>query len=275
MRQNVRRLEGVGKGFNPRTPCGVRPDFLVWTGYCRRFQSTHSLRSATARKAFNVDDDAVSIHALLAECDIIKSVKLKPPTSFNPRTPCGVRRAGILSLVLFAEFQSTHSLRSATAHSTWEIVLHRVSIHALLAECDTKPLMSALVIRRFNPRTPCGVRRLHDRFNHPRAGFQSTHSLRSATAGESPPHNPLKVSIHALLAECDIMNNKIELNAGVSIHALLAECDKPLTPVAVHGTEFQSTHSLRSATSEKARPFIIIWGFNPRTPCGVRPTASR
>ncbi len=36
------------------------------------FQSTHSLRSATyaARKAFNVD--AVSIHALLAECDPLK-----------------------------------------------------------------------------------------------------------------------------------------------------------------------------------------------------------
>ena len=33
------------------------------------------------------------------------------------------------------------------------------------------------------------------------------------------------VSIHALLAECDIMNNRIKLNAGVSIHALLAECD--------------------------------------------------
>ena len=125
-----------------------------------QFQSTHSLRSATKTTNKKGTQYEVSIHALLAECDIIKSVKLKPPTSFNPRTPCGVRRAGILSLVLFAEFQSTHSLRSATAHSTWEIVLHRVSIHALLAECDRAGSSGA-------PRTA--------------AGFQSTHSLRSAT----------------------------------------------------------------------------------------------
>ena len=58
-------------GFNPRTPCGVRPAPLVRMTQTPQFQSTHSLRSATARRAFNISDDAVSIHALLAECDFV------------------------------------------------------------------------------------------------------------------------------------------------------------------------------------------------------------
>ena len=44
------------------------------------------------------------------------------------------------------------------------------------------------------------------------------------------------------------MSNKIELNAGVSIHALLAECDHDMEGQSVIRKEFQSTHSLRSAT---------------------------
>ena len=34
-------------------------------------------------------------------------------------------------------FQSTHSLRSATGAGILSLVLYAVSIHALLAECDT------------------------------------------------------------------------------------------------------------------------------------------
>ena len=82
-----------------------------------QFQSTHSLRSATSGAIGRRPVPAVSIHALLAECDR------------------GIMDTG----ESWIPFQSTHSLRSATHHSTWEIVLHRVSIHALLAECDRCP----------------------------------------------------------------------------------------------------------------------------------------
>ena len=56
------------------------------------FQSTHSLRSAT----FVADNpmrtlEPVSIHALLAECDLQKWHDNPPMVRFNPRTPCGVR----------------------------------------------------------------------------------------------------------------------------------------------------------------------------------------
>ena len=141
-------------------------------------------------------------------------------------------------------------MRSATYLSAHESIESLVSIHALLAECDSGTFSLSPIWERFNPRTPCGVRRLppacgfrfccfnprtpcgvrHKVTYFPRRGnlFQSTHSLRSAT------------KVDALLIFTD----------SVSIHALLAECDS-------HGF-----HGCREAT-----------GFNPRTPCGVRPSS--
>ena len=145
----------------------------------------------------------VSIHALLAECDRRGHFVPRPVRRFNPRTPCGVRHPDKMTILPHNWFQSTHSLRSATEQPGNE---------------NTNK-------KGFNPRTPCGVRRLHIPPLSIPPGFQSTHSLRSAT-------NP--------------RTTKRKLKE-VSIHALLAECDMHLYPV--------------SSKSE---------GFNPRTPCGVR-----
>ena len=57
-------------GFNPRTPCGVRLRVVFTMRVTEKFQSTHSLRSATY------------------EHDQINRIHI----CFNPRTPCGVRR---------------------------------------------------------------------------------------------------------------------------------------------------------------------------------------
>ena len=148
-------------------------------------------------------DHPVSIHALLAECDTTSETINQTTESFNPRTPCGVRRFRRKAQVTRFRFQSTHSLRSAT-HGTfcprWRTL---VSIHALLAECDRTLLKKEIV----------------------NLWFQSTHSLRSAT--RIPEHDAdfRPVSIHALLAECDVFRAIVVLCAD---------------------------------------------GFNPRTPCGVR-----
>ena len=122
------------------------------------FQSTHSLRSATTGLQVLVRYAVVSIHALLAECDIMQDKGLETLT---------------------------------------------VSIHALLAECDTTSRKLEVYEDGFNPRTPCGVRHRTMRRSNPLTLFQSTHSLRSATAGAGPQCAPPRVSIHALLAECD------------------------------------------------------------------------
>ena len=189
--------------------------------------------------------------------------------SFNPRTPCGVRPSWAFFCCHCGMFQSTHSLRSATEGSDLSNYSTDVSIHALLAECDSStgdvassPMVSIHALlaecdqRRcappetcmgFNPRTPCGVRLLSPRVRDTPGVFQSTHSLRSATTA-IPTHVLLPtVSIHALLAECDTQNLYSSLHLSVSIHALLAECDAVLLiPYQGHPR------------------------FNPRTPCGVR-----
>ena len=79
--------------------------------------------------------------------------------------------------------------------------------------------------------------------------FQSTHSLRSATGLFVGVMANLVVSIHALLAECDGLFVGVMANPVVSIHALLAECD---------------------SGKDSMVPFRHC--FNPRTPCGVRPS---
>ena len=123
------------------------------------FQSTHSLRSATKGGRKRITPPTVSIHALLAECDQKCRMILRGMTGFNPRTPCGVRPASRKLSGRSLKFQSTHSLRSATGNPVEIFMMFTVSIHALLAECDFFRGRFRRLFRRFNPRTPCGVRR--------------------------------------------------------------------------------------------------------------------
>ena len=145
------------------------------------FQSTHSLRSATSGLMRSFYKGAVSIHALLAECDqwalfflcslltfqsthslrsatYMPRFRQLPVGCFNPRTPCGVRLSIHASIIKPLRFQSTHSLRSATISLCIGGSAKQVSIHALLAECDALPCLQQICSRCFNPRTPCGVR---------------------------------------------------------------------------------------------------------------------
>ena len=136
VRRSFHGGQGAAAGFNPRTPCGVRHRFKPGRVIKCRFQSTHSLRSATAAH-----------HRQTAQ-----------KTGFNPRTPCGVRRLKMKPGLALLLFQSTHSLRSATDGGKPPLRLFGVSIHALLAECDSDPLAETSEASGFNPRTPCGVR---------------------------------------------------------------------------------------------------------------------
>ena len=125
----------------------------------------------------------VSIHALLAECDRGRRRTFSGLLCFNPRTPCGVRRNHPPGTTRNNEFQSTHSLRSATLpFADFALYVLCVSIHALLAECDCRNPDCINVPWGFNTRTPCGVRPVPASCPSFCLPFQSTHSLRSATA---------------------------------------------------------------------------------------------
>ena len=171
-----------------------------------------------------------------------------PLISFNPRTPRGVRPLEDIQANAYNPFQSTHSSRSATLSETFADTASRVSIHALLAECDSQMFFVTGVPFSFNPRTPRGVRPLSAAQTMCMTTFQSTHSSRSATTER---YDYLIYSwfqsTHSSRSATDFTRCQLPVKI-VSIHALLAECD------------FQCLFDVIRAIC-----------FNPRTPRGVRP----
>ena len=191
------------KDFNPRTPCGVRQSCKALNVYGGKFQSAHPLRGATL------------------PCPAIPRRRLH----FNPRTPCGVRLQIFLKKIPPIAFQSAHPLRGATpltnasarsnpfqsAHplrgatssmspfSTSETI----SIRAPLAGCDLLVFQLQIFVHHFNPRTPCGVRRVTGGYESTRLPFQSAHPLRGATLGLNVCAPVMPISIRAPLAGCD------------------------------------------------------------------------
>ena len=115
----------------------MRPGRAITSIPITGFQSTHSLRSATAISFPALRRKMVSIHALLAECDRGGRRTFPRLLCFNPRTPCGVRQGIKTMSNQINLFQSTHSLRSATNKTIERNKTMNVSIHALLAECDS------------------------------------------------------------------------------------------------------------------------------------------
>ena len=157
-----------------------------------------------------------------------------------------------ISYVPPGEYGGRHLLEACPRH---------VSVHALLAECD-RPMPAVMCLTgSFNPRTPCGVRPSWERVSGPERGFQSTHSLRSATIFPRRPGGCRGFqSTHSLRSATQVQTwagDKMQ----VSIHALLAECD-PLPLLTYLGAHrFQSTHSLRSATRMECRLRQIVERF--------------
>ena len=102
----------------------------------------------------------------------------------------------------------------------------------------------------FNPRSPCGERQVQSclrqlrKYFNPRSPCGERHYLSRAKV------NRFDISIHALLAESDLNPNSVNVSlAPISIHALLAESD--------------------------LQRLSILWmalDFNPRSPCGERPS---
>ena len=180
-----------------------------------------------------------------------------------------MRRDIIDCAVLAVQFQSTHSLRSATVAYSSVIYPSGVSIHALLAECDKSRKLLPTLPRGFNPRTPCGVRPRSASAGKTSHGFQSTHSLRSATVAAVWAILPTGVSIHALLAECDDSQAPASWDYDVSIHALLAECDVIQNKKLVDKVSF-NPRTPCGVRPDGGRVKVYLKGFNPRTPCGVR-----
>ena len=148
--------------FYPRSPCGERPASGRLTSVNSVFLSTLSLRRATTPVMRAPAEYFISIHALLAESDRLSRTRFKRKQNFYPRSPCGERHIPRSAVPHTRKFLSTLSLRRATCRGTRHALFRRyfyprspcgerpgdvltvstgygISIHALLAESDSRP----------------------------------------------------------------------------------------------------------------------------------------
>ena len=146
------------------------------------FLSTLSLRRAThGHCAFRHAVD-ISIHALLAESDVVTRSGSMRYLDFYPRSPCGERLRDQFDVAMSGAFLSTLSLRRATAR--YEIFLRTTCNFYPRSPCGERQSSRCgwkQVIYYFYPRSPCGERRVTVLGIQHRVG----------------------ISIHALLAESD------------------------------------------------------------------------
>ncbi len=175
---------------------------------------------------------AISIHALLAESD------------------CVCPSTQILDIVI-----SIHALLAESdGIGAAAGALTGISIHALLAESDrmysvaslsSSVFLSTLSLRRATPLTY-------------RAKTISTNFYPRSPCGERPQQlidtskDIIKISIHALLAESDLIRHMAHLTELL----------------------FLSTLSLRRATNSLLTSVVSSTDFYPRSPCGERPKQS-
>ena len=153
----------------------------------------------------------------------------KPIDNFYPRSPCGER-------------PTNHDQATNT---------HRISIHALLAESDAALLptdglfflfLSTLSLRRAT-QSPWMY------FSADLKGFLSTLSLRRATHYGWSWYDDFTISIHALLAESDVMDTLILANAMLFLSTLsLRRATVRVVEPGLLNKLFLSTLSLRRAT---------------------------
>ena len=128
-------------------------------------------------------------------------------------------------------------------------MLTDISIHALLAESDSKLLLQQHRNRNFYPRSPCGERQAQDGYKDTVTEFLSTLSLRRATHIRSTSHGRRGISIHALLAESDFTAACIFLSMPKFLSTLSLRRATLVDTIAPdQKTRFLSTLSLRRAT---------------------------
>ena len=191
----------------------------------------------------------ISIHALLAESDHPNMSDHPHNTDFYPRSPCGERRRNSQNINR-GHTISIHALLAESDGKSNKLAgLKLVFLSTLsLRRATESQQPSEHPTTYFYPRSPCGERLRGEHHANSQQEFLSTLSLRRATANPLPITSPttflstlslrratvpvknqsqgLQISIHALLAESDLMQLFISPPPQViSIHALLAESD--------------------------------------------------
>ena len=142
-------------------------------------------------------------------------------------------------------------MRKATIRISDSLGLIVISIHTFLAEGDSRVRLTSFLFVHFNPHLPCG-RRL------PPCPVQTSISYFN-------PHLPCGRRQQLYHLSFGQKNFNPHLPCGRRLPSMLSK-----RSVAV----FQSTPSLRKATTLPYNRFRPCFHFNPHLPCGRRPGQS-
>ena len=124
------------------------------------FQSTLPLRGATQPRKYMTNLFLISIHTPLAGSDNTKITATTSMTNFNPHSPCGERRCGIVLTLTPMNYFNPHSP---------------------CGERRCGIVLTLTPMNYFNPHSPCGERPTSPACSLISTKFQSTLPLRGAT----------------------------------------------------------------------------------------------
>ena len=227
----------------------------------RLFQSTRPVWGATISNAASQVDYGISIHAPRVGRDFPPAAKGVSMPDFNPRAPCGARRAAAMAALVHQSI-SIHAPRVGRDVLSFSFARQSVRFQS------TRPVWGAT--RRapsrpslrcyFNPRAPCGARpfpppgplsRKQISIHAPRVGrdtllvspdleaeaFQSTRPVWGATLSAARP--ALAETNFNPRAPCgarhDYLHDKQVDKAQISIHAprVGRDCSYPISPYSM------------------------------------------
>ena len=149
------QLQRQKQYFNPRAPCGARPQIPLYLIRATRI-STHAPLAGRDRQVRHpcIDCPCISTHAPLAGRDSLRSTLAKSDVNFNPRAPCGAR----LLLLGFPESRFDFNPRAPCGARLQKCTNHYAHF------CDNRQISDAFaqnadcqgILFLFDAGKPCG-----------------------------------------------------------------------------------------------------------------------
>ena len=237
--------------FNPRSPCGERRNI----GRCNKvdllFQSTLPVRGATLNRSYQVPPSLISIHAPRAGSDFFVlrqivlglGISIHAPRAGSDGATARGRRCGRV-------FQSTLPVRGATTYQA----------------------LSKEYREDFNPRSPCGERPYQALSKEYREDFNPRSRAGSDRTGGGLPCSSRRFQSTLPVRGATSLHRQHYRLVQISIHAPRAGSDHRQARPASRQWIFQSTLPVRGATLPRLYGGRRDFYFNPRSPCGERPS---
>ncbi len=256
--------------FDPRSPCGERPEPCQHNHPAWYFDPRSPCGERPLYVCLPHLPVTISIHAPLAGSDVAKNLPMR----------------------LSSKFRSTLPLRGATAFADVSACCVDISIHAPLAGSDSMSASLRAYCQNFDPRSPCGER-LKRRIGRP---LRPTISIHAPLAGSDVGIGMIEItsiaiSIHAPLAGSDRIRLNWTVKPVISIHAPLAGSDwqfiylRRTAEISIHaplaGSDYATPPNPSLADISIHAPLAgsdpmlplrrgDVGDFDPRSPCGER-----